>query len=202
MHKFISGDFSPPINFQQIKYLLPVEFNGYNQQQNRVSIWPHGWTTKHAAFLKAFRATNTKGTEAKQCHNHSFVLCTDLIKWHEEAIEFQWEEQSLLRKNEYPIVLVCKQLLTTNLWISLNNKYRDTENWYAYSNDWFSKGHRLTNDLLLRTHQLYVVNFFVSITFKCCNSVFVKGEGHSLQSLLLGVHTDVRLHLNTPSKVL
>lgn len=113
-------------------------------------------------------------------------------------LNFNEKNKAFFGQNQYLIVSVCKQLQTTYLWISSNNKYWDTESWFAYSNYWFSKGHRLNNDLLLRTHQLYIVEFLVPIMFKCCNSVLVKGEGHSLQSLLLGVHTDVRLHLNTP----
>lgn len=48
------------------------------------------------------------------------------------------------------------------------------------------------------THQLHIVDHFVFVTFECINGVPVEGEGHSLQSLVLGVHADVRLHLNTP----
>lgn len=45
------------------------------------------------------------------------------------------------------------------------------------------------------THQLHIVDHFVFITPECINGVCVKGERHSLQSLVLGVHADVRLHL-------
>lgn len=49
-----------------------------------------------------------------------------------------------------------------------------------------------------RTHQLNVIDSFVPKALERCDCVLVNGEGHSLQSLLLGVHADVRLHLNTP----
>lgn len=48
------------------------------------------------------------------------------------------------------------------------------------------------------TYQLHIVDHFVFVTFECFNGVSVKGEGHSLQSLVLGTHADVCLHLNTP----
>lgn len=47
------------------------------------------------------------------------------------------------------------------------------------------------------SHQLNIVNYSVPETFEGSNSISVKREGHTLQSLLFGVHTDVRLHLNT-----
>lgn len=48
------------------------------------------------------------------------------------------------------------------------------------------------------THQPHIVDHFVFVTSQCINGVSVEGKGHSLQSLVLGVHADVRLHLNTP----
>lgn len=48
-----------------------------------------------------------------------------------------------------------------------------------------------------RTYKLYIVDSFVLESFERLDSVSMYGEGHSLQCLLLGVHTDVSLHLNT-----
>lgn len=51
--------------------------------------------------------------------------------------------------------------------------------------------------LVLRTHQLHIVDSLFLKMCQCFSSIFMNGESHSLQSLLLGVHTDVRLDLNT-----
>lgn len=48
------------------------------------------------------------------------------------------------------------------------------------------------------TYQLHIVDHFVFKTFERFNGIYVKGEGHSLQSLVLGTHADVCLHLNAP----
>lgn len=48
------------------------------------------------------------------------------------------------------------------------------------------------------TYQLHIVDHFVFVAFECFDGVSVKGEGHALQSLVLGIHADVCLHLNTP----
>lgn len=45
------------------------------------------------------------------------------------------------------------------------------------------------------TYQLHIVDHFLFKTFECFNSISVKGEGHSLQSLVLGTDADVGLHL-------
>lgn len=47
------------------------------------------------------------------------------------------------------------------------------------------------------THQLHIIDFLRPKACESLSSVFANREGHSLQSLLLGVHTNVRLHLNT-----
>lgn len=51
--------------------------------------------------------------------------------------------------------------------------------------------------LIFGTHQLHVVEPFVSVLLQCCLGILVQREDHSLQSCLLGVHVDVCLHLNT-----
>lgn len=142
--------------------------------------------------------TNKKGTNTKHQHSHSypFVQHADLILWH-GPFESQCKEQRLFGQKEWLIVFVCQQTLTKQIPISENNVWRQTENWFAHSDHWSSKGRLLSNDYLLWTHQLYVVVFFAPVMFQCCNSIMVQGEGHSLQGRVFGVHTDVCLHLNT-----
>lgn len=90
---------------------------------------------------KAFRVANTKGIETKQRQSfHCTLHWSNHVTW-THCISMR-KTKPFFGQNQYLIVSVCEHLPTTNLWISSNNKHWDTESWFAYSNYWFSKGHR------------------------------------------------------------
>lgn len=145
---------------------------------------------------KPFRAADTKGRETRQPRSHNYPLYFALISSCDMSpLTFSERTKRFGATRESH----CLQTESANLSISFSIRTMNNKKPICEVPIRGTRSVKVTDNgfPLFGTHQLHIVESFVSILFQCCLGILVQREDHSLQSCLLGVHVDVCLHLNT-----